>query len=294
MRQSISVLAGIAVAILSGVSLAQSTSLVSRGMTPGVATLDGATLAVRVSEGGTREYIHSNASNVVVGDGNGAGDIFYRDADGPWLRAFSGMGGVTPNGDTQEDFSTSTGGRWLIFVSTATNLVPNDTNNSADVFLRDMSTGALQRVNIGNDVVPPVGPHQYRGPSVTNDGAMVCFVTDAPEITGSPEGSFKVVTRNLQTSSNRVTPSQSPSRCAISPNKLGVVFEDFNATSFYGGPTPQIWYHEFAGSNPSVFSVAPGGGTPNGPSTRPLLSGVGFGTLGYTSAASNLVAGDTN
>ena len=281
-RRSLPVLAGIAVAMVSGVSFAQRTNLVSGAVAPGIATLDQPTFAVRVSEGGTREFIHSYASNVVEGDDNGVGDIFYRDAGGPWLRAFSGTGGVSPNGESQEDFSISSDGRWLIFVSTATNLVPGDTNGEPDVFLRDMSNGAMRRVNIERFVLFGSFP-QFRGPSVTNDGAMVCFVTNKAAITGSTSSGFEVVTHNVQTQANRITPADAPARCTISPNKLGVVFED----------NDQIWYHNFMNANPFPLNITPTG-PGNGPSTRPLVAGTGFGTFVFTSAASNLVPGDTN
>jgi Tol biopolymer transport system component len=274
--------------LIGGAPLAQTTELISLPSSLGLAPLDGATLAVRVSEDGSREFIHSYATNLVQGDTNGVGDIFYRDSDGPWSRAFTGIGGVPPNGESQEDFNISGDGRWLVFVSTATNLISGDTNGSADVFLRDMSTGALRRINIGNLGVPPNGFPQYREPNITPDGAMACFVTNSNAITGGFTGTFELVSTDVATMLNRTTPGESPSRCTLSPNKLGVAFEDSNTFA----PPPQIWYHEFSGA-PVVFSLPPSGNA-NGPSTRPFLAGTGYGTLVYTSAASNLVPGDTN
>ena len=42
----------------------------------------------------------------------------------------------------------SANGRYVAFVSLATNLVPNDTNNTNDVFVRDRQTGQTILVSV--------------------------------------------------------------------------------------------------------------------------------------------------
>ncbi len=44
----------------------------------------------------------------------------------------------------------SADGRWVAFASEASNLVPGDTNNHRDVFLRDLETGRITRVSVGS------------------------------------------------------------------------------------------------------------------------------------------------
>ena len=47
-------------------------------------------------------------------------------------------------------------GRVVAFVSSAPNLVPGDTNGSDDVFVRDLQTGATERVSVGTDGIQGV------------------------------------------------------------------------------------------------------------------------------------------
>src|SRR3989442_8590152 len=61
---------------------------------------------------------------------------------------FLGNGGG--NGDSlPRDLSTN--GRYALFESSATDLVPNDTNNFSDLFLRDLLTGTTMLVNVSTN-----------------------------------------------------------------------------------------------------------------------------------------------
>src|SRR5215813_10108860 len=58
--------------------------------------------------------------------------------------------------DDQSNFSISdpvlsANGRYVAFYSTASNLVPDDTNNAEDVFVRDQQTGTTSRVSVASD-----------------------------------------------------------------------------------------------------------------------------------------------
>lgn len=61
-----------------------------------------------------------------------------------YLQANAPSGGPTdfpPSG-------ISVDGRWVVFTSRATNLVPDDTNGVTDIFVHDRQTGATGRVNV--------------------------------------------------------------------------------------------------------------------------------------------------
>lgn len=45
----------------------------------------------------------------------------------------------------------SADGRIVAFISEANNLVPNDTNNVADIFVHDLATGITYRVSLASD-----------------------------------------------------------------------------------------------------------------------------------------------
>lgn len=79
---------------------------------------------------------------------------------------------VQPNGDSSPGASISGDGRYVAFVSAATNLVPGDHNDSQDVFLRDRRLGTTTRM------------------SVTRTGAEVSYGGFAPAL--SPDGRYLV------------------------------------------------------------------------------------------------------
>ena len=76
-------------------------------------------------------------------------DVFVRDRQtGTTRRVSLGPGGVQGN---EHSFAPaiSANGRFVAFISYATNLVPGDTNDAADVFVRDRQTGTTRRVSVG-------------------------------------------------------------------------------------------------------------------------------------------------
>ena len=65
------------------------------------------------------------------------------------IRVSVGSGGEQANGQSIGAF-LSENGRYVAFLSYASNLVPGDTNGQPDVFLRDLHTGTTQRVSLGS------------------------------------------------------------------------------------------------------------------------------------------------
>ncbi len=86
---------------------------------------------------GTGRYaaFHSEASNLVDGDDNVVTDIFGRDREtGITTLLTITAAGVQADGDCIDPTLSGDGG-FVIFQSTATNLVPDDTNGYWDVFI---------------------------------------------------------------------------------------------------------------------------------------------------------------
>jgi hypothetical protein len=107
----------------------------------------------------------SDASNLVRGDGNGhTTDVFvvrrkrpYGPSGPPWVMGTThlisrGMGGAPANGRSylpSVDGEQLHAPRCVAFVSEASNLVPGDTNGKADAFVYWLRTGRIQRVSLG-------------------------------------------------------------------------------------------------------------------------------------------------
>jgi Tol biopolymer transport system component len=71
-------------------------------------------------------------------------------------------------------------GRFVAFVSGASNLVPGDTNGVADVFVRDTVGGTTTRVSVRDDEGQANGPSQ--SPYVSDDGRHVLFTSSATNL----------------------------------------------------------------------------------------------------------------
>ena len=100
------------------------------------------------------------------------------------------------------DPAISADGRFVAFSSDATNLVPGDTNGTADVFVRDRQTGTTRRVSVGS------GGAQGNGlsvdPAISADGRFVAFASDATNLVpGDTNGADDVFVRDRQTGTTR-------------------------------------------------------------------------------------------
>jgi hypothetical protein len=84
---------------------------------------------------------------------------------------------VTSAGTSTGDLSAN--GRFLLFSSAATDLVPEDTNGHADLFLLDRQSGAIERQSVGTGGTQSNRPTTARPSSVSDDGRFVAFGTDA-------------------------------------------------------------------------------------------------------------------
>ena len=99
-----------------------------------------------VSMSGDARFVtfHSSASNLVPGDVNNQLDIFVYDRDTDTIER------LTAGGDFRSVFpEISADGRFVVFESSATNLVPADTNERTDVFIHDRDNGTTKLVTAG-------------------------------------------------------------------------------------------------------------------------------------------------
>ncbi len=131
----------------------------------------------------------SYATNLVPNDTNGVKDVFVHDLQtGQTSRVSVASDGSQANfrsGDFEAP-SLSADGRFIAFVSVASNLVQNDTNNQQDVFVRDHVTGQTVLVSIASD--GSQGSLWAAKPAISADGQFVVFVTASPLVAGDTNG----------------------------------------------------------------------------------------------------------
>lgn len=115
---------------------------------------NGESSAPAISADGKTVAFASSASNLVDGDNNNARDIFVRDrTTGKTERISLNASGGEANGGSS-DPSISADGRYVAFVSNASNLVEGDTNADGGIFVRDRQTGTTVRANLLSDNSP--------------------------------------------------------------------------------------------------------------------------------------------
>ncbi|MGI8837157.1 MAG: PKD domain-containing protein [Pyrinomonadaceae bacterium] len=71
-------------------------------------------------------------------------------------------------------------GRYVVFESDATNFVANDTNAMVDIFVKDLSTGAIERVNVATNGTQ--ANNYSRSPAISADGRFVSFFSSATNL----------------------------------------------------------------------------------------------------------------
>jgi Tol biopolymer transport system component len=147
----------------------------------------------RISANGRYVAFSSTASNLVAGDTGPVKDIFVHD------RLTGSTECVTCQANHASDGPSISGdGRYVAFSSGADNLVLNDTNGVADVFVLDSQTGVVQRVSVSSS--GGQGNYGSGSPHITDDGRYVAFLSLANNLTpGDGNGFVDAFVRDRQT-----------------------------------------------------------------------------------------------
>jgi len=137
-----------------------------------------------ISTNGQFVVFQSDASDLLPGDTNGASDIFLRDLQAGTAELISvALDGGWGN-DPSTDPAITPDGRYVAFISEASNLVPGDTNGIADIFVRDTVAGTTTLVSVGARAFSTsVYVDTIMGaPVITPDGRYVAFSSSATNL----------------------------------------------------------------------------------------------------------------
>jgi Tol biopolymer transport system component len=190
------------------------------------------------------ECIYGECTNVFIYD---------RQTGQPEL-ASVGMNGTLGNGDSRMP-AISSDGRFVAFVSFATNLVSEDTNAQPDVFVYDRQTSETTRVSVASDGTQAngrSGDDFFGEPSISADGRYVAFASEANNLVAGDTNECKY---------------------------------------YYDGTCPDIFVHDIQTGETMRVSVSSDRAQANHWSTDPAISSNGH-FVAFASWASNLVRGD--
>lgn len=178
----------------------------------GAQAVGGGSFSAQFSADGTRVVFQSNATNLVTGDTNGVSDIFVKNlstgaitrvsTDASGGQATGPVGGPVGAGGSFVPFFSPDGTK-IVFESTASNLVAGDTNGGADIFLKDLVTGAVTRLSTSSTGVQAAGGPAGAGafaPRFSADGAFVVFESNQPNlVAGDTNAANDVFIKNIAT-----------------------------------------------------------------------------------------------
>jgi Tol biopolymer transport system component len=266
---------------------------------------NGLTYQVSISGDGRYVCFSSEASNLVPGDRNGTNDVFVHDR----VLGTTELASVATNGE-QGNYGSGAGvlsadGRYVLFASDATNLVPGGAPNS-QVYVRDRLSGTTERVSVSSSGTP-ANDECYSG-GISADGRFAVFGSYAGNLVpGDTNLEFDVFVHDRQTGttervnvSSRGAQTDSPWGDFESPGSISAdgryVAFDSHGDNLVPGDTNDafdVFVHDRLTHTTERVSVNSRGAQGNDWSFAPSISGDGRYVM-FTSFADNLVSGDTN
>ena len=270
--------------------------------------VDGGSWMPAISADGRFVAFASDATNLVDGDTNNATDVFVHDRETKSTRRVS----VGPNGVQGDEQSSSPAlsadGSVVAFLSSATNLVTGDTNEEADVFVRDLTTGSTSVVK-GSGGAPADGAAS--APALSADGRDLAFTSAATNLVGGDTNGVEDVfvfnraagsVERVSAAPGGVQANRGSAAPSLSADGRFVAFSS-DATNLVPGDTNKrtdVFVLDRRMRQTTRVNVgtpvAAGCAAPleaDRSSLQPSIAGDGR-AVAFGSAATNLVAGDTN
>lgn len=256
----------------------------------------------RISANGRYVVFVSSATNLVAGDTNAKNDLFVKDlqSGNTSLVSVSTAGALGNYHSGVYEFDISADGRFIVFDSTATNLVSGDNNGAADIFVRDTILNTTIRLSV-SDTGTEGNSFSYK-PSISCDGSIVAYISYASNlISGDTNGNYDLIVvdrvgghRIINASIASVT-GGSYGKPDVSCDGSTVSFLS-TATDLVAGDTnakTDIFTYSINASSFEGVSVDSSGSQGNGHADGGVLSNDGR-YVAFISNASNMVTGDTN
>jgi Tol biopolymer transport system component len=286
--------------------------------------VDGSFMAT-ISADGRYVAFQSPSPDLVPGDDNGEWDVFVYDRiarrtelvsvsssgapSAPWRRPNDRPYWMAP--------SMSADGRYIVFRSRSSNLVPGDRNGCGDEFVRDRLRGTTERVSVAVDGGDPDGESStpsgmVNRPRISDDGRSVVFLSAATNLVpGDTNGALDVFVRDRATGTTtrasvssldeqaRVSPDQTDaigrvaSAASISPDGRFVVFDSFASNLAPGDDDAEqdVFLRDLRAGTTVLLTIGPDGSESSGgvPATSRAAEVVAF-----YSVDDSLVPHDTN
>ena len=284
----------------------------------------------RISKDGRYLAFGSRATNLVPGSANDYGDIYLRDTclgaspscTPSTVRIDAAPDGSPSNNYGANIFDMSADGRYVAFLSNASNLVPNDNNNINDIFVRDTCAGATScipattLVSVDSDGKPLTMMNTVGNPAISANGRYVVFSSSSELLPSSASINPDIFMRD--------TCAGATEPCLPSTTKVSPTYNGFlpDGSSYYPSVSADGRYVAFVSSSTNLvpnnalntggvyvrdtcagvescqpetalLSTSSSGVVANAASSNPAISSDGH-WVAFDSTATNLVPNDTN
>lgn len=228
-----------------------------------------------ISADGRFVAFESYADNLVAGDTNNGLDVFLHDrVTGETTRRSVSTTGAQANG-ISHSAALSADGRWLAFVSTATNLATVHPGGISNVFLHDRLSGATTIVS--QAASGDVANDSSWNPSLSSDGRSIAFASFASNLLPSPTNGFSKIYVRDRVLGTVVLASPSASGVEvngdcrypqISASGRAVAFQSMasNLVATDTNGLPDLFVRDFALGVTELVSVSSSGAQSNGSS----------------------------
>jgi Tol biopolymer transport system component len=254
-----------------------------------------------ISADGRYVVFLSAARNMVPGDTNMFADVFVRDRTaGTTTRVSVATDGTEAN-DSSYEPAISGNGRYVVFHSSASNLVANDTNGGEDIFVRDLVSGTTTRASIADD--ESQANDRSFDPAISSDGRYIAFMSDASNLVAGDSGAEADIfardvvagtTVRASVSTAGVEGNSDSRYAAISGDGRYVAFSSYasNLVSSDMNGDEDVFVYDRVANTTTRVSVGTGGVEADWDSRYPAISADGR-YVSFSSEASNLVIGDS-
>lgn len=247
----------------------------------------------------------SKGVNLVPSDTNDVIDVFVRDRDlGTTERVSIATGGTQANASSNSAV-ISPDGRYVAFISSATNLVGSDTNGVSDVFVHDRNTDTTERVSVSSAETQADGAssNMING-AFSLDNRYLTFSSSASNLVAGDSNSLDDVfvrdlvagtTERVSLSSEGEEIDNSVSAASISGDGRYVTFTSASTVLIEGdtNDSEDVYVYDRQTDVIERVSISSSGDEGNGNSVYSTLSNDGR-YVSFSSTATNLVSGDTN
>jgi Tol biopolymer transport system component len=257
-----------------------------------------------LSEDGRWVVFATKAAGLVPGDTDAFYDVFRHDTQSGAVVQVSVGAGVGSDSDCGQP-TTSLDGNRVAFFCAGSNMVPGDSNDTLDIFVRDIAGGITLRASVADGSGAQASGYSI-SPRLSRDGNRVAFLSAAGNlVAGDTNNKMDVFVRDLGAGSTvRVSVDSAGQQIGqgsdsydASPSLSFVAFTSFDPAVVAGDSNGvrDVFLRSTPAATTVRVSVAHDGSQANAQSFSPTISSNSTRlTVGFASYASNLVPGDDN